>query len=60
MKWLAIGTVGLIIFLIAFTNAIGYVGNALTDPVNAPIWWIIFAVVASVSAIIEVWKMKEE
>ena len=52
MKWV-IGTVGLIIFLIAFTNAIGYLGNALTDMANAWIWWIIFGIVIVVTGIVE-------
>ena len=52
MKWV-IGTAGLIIFLIAFTNAIGYLGNTLTDAANAWIWWIIFGIVAVVTGIVE-------
>lgn len=52
MRWI-IGTIGTIIFLIAFTNEIGYMGNALTDPENAAIWLVIFGIVIVVSGIVE-------
>lgn len=48
-----VGTVGLIIFLIAITNAVGYVGNALTDPDNQWIWWVITAIVVIITGIVE-------
>ncbi len=53
MKWIA-ETVGLIIFLIAFTESIGYLGNALTDTANAWIWLTISGIVVVTTGIVEV------
>ena len=52
-KWIGIGVTGLIIFLIAFTNAIGYIGNALSDTTHQWIWWTIFGIVCVTTAIVE-------
>lgn len=53
MKWI-VGAAGLIIFLIAFTQAIGYLGNALTDTANAWIWLAISGIVVVTTGIVEV------
>ncbi len=53
-RWISgIGITALLIFLIAFTNAIGYIGNALTDQEHKWIWWIIVGIVGVTTGIIE-------
>ncbi len=48
------GAIGVVIFLIALINAIGYIGNALTDPKNQWIWWGITAIVGIITGIVEI------
>ena len=52
-KWIGIGITGLIIFLIAFTNAVGYIGNAIVDTAHRWIWWTIFSMVCIMTGIVE-------
>ena len=49
-------TATIIILLIAFTNAIGYIGNALTDPKNSAVWITIAIIVFVTAGIIEIKK----
>ncbi len=49
-----VGAIGIIIFLIALNNAIGYVGNALTNPKNQWIWWGITAIVVITTGVVEI------
>lgn len=46
-------TATVIILLVAFTNAIGYLGNAYVDAKNRIVWLIIAAVVFGMAGIIE-------
>ena len=48
-KALLIGTI--IILAVAFSNAIGYIGSAITDPKNWYIWGIIAVAVFLIGAI---------
>lgn len=49
-------TATIIILLIAFTNAIGYIGNTITDPKNSAVWIIIAIIVFVTAGIIEIKK----
>jgi len=52
--WISgIGITALLIFLIVFTNAVGYIGNALADPANRNLWLGITAIVCITTGIIE-------
>jgi len=37
-KWIEIGITGLIIFLIAFTNAVGYIVNVIVNTAHKWVW----------------------
>ena len=48
-----LGLATIVILLVAFTNAIGYIGNALVDPKNRILWGVIAMVVFVAAGIAE-------
>ncbi len=49
-------TATLIILMVSFTNAIGYIGNAIADPKNSALWIIIAILVFGMAGVIEMKK----
>ena len=53
-KKIGLGLATIVILLVAFTNAIGYIGNALVDPKNRIVWGTIALIVFVTAGIAEI------